>query len=207
MVLWPLKLTGKILNADYPLWFINSVIKHFSDKSSEKSNEGDDYILLPDFFEIKKQVILIEVPYCEKNETSKRFLKKFHELTNDLYEIKIKWITKKMKNLFCLKSKNPHPVCAIYEGVCTRKENYIGETKRNVKIRWEEHSDINKISEPSRHLKSNLTHAFTSKVLMTAPINDCVRKNLEVSFIALSRLSLNEQIDVKKLLLFRNGFT
>ena len=42
-------------------------------------------------FEIKKQVILIEVPYWEKNETSsKRFLKKFHELTNDLYEIKIK---------------------------------------------------------------------------------------------------------------------
>ena len=42
-------------------------------------------------FEIKKQVILIEVPYWEKNETSsRRFLKKFNELTNDLYEIKIK---------------------------------------------------------------------------------------------------------------------
>ena len=29
-----------------------------------------------------------------------------------------------------LKSKNPHPVCAIYKGVCISKENYIGETKR-----------------------------------------------------------------------------
>ena len=37
---------------------------------------------------------------------------------------------------------------------------------------------------------------------MAAPINDCVRKNLEASFIALSRPSLNEQIDSKKLLLF-----
>ena len=47
------------------------------------------------YYEIKKQVILIEVPYCEKNEAySKRFLKKFEELTNDLYEMKIKWITK-----------------------------------------------------------------------------------------------------------------
>ena len=61
------------------------------------------------------------------------------------------------------------------------------------------------ISEPSRYLKSNPTHAFTWKVLMNAPINDRARKNLEASFIALSRPSLNEQIDAKKLLLFRNG--
>ena len=67
-----------------------------------------------------------------------------------------------MRNLFRLKSKNPHPACAIYEGVCTCKENYIDESKRNVEIRCEEHSDINKISEPSRHLKSNPTHAFLS---------------------------------------------
>ena len=42
---------------------------------------------------------------------------------------------------------------------------------------------------------------------MAAPINDRVRKSLEASFIALSRPSLNEQIDPKKLLLFRNGAT
>ena len=34
---------------------------------------------------------------------------------------------------------------------------------------------------------------------MTAPINNCVRKNLELSFIAPSRPPLNEQIDLKKL--------
>ena len=112
-----------------------------------------------------------------------------------------------MRNMFRLKSKNPHPACVIYEGICTCKENYVGETKRNAEIRWEEHSNINKISEPSRHLKSNLTHPFTWKVLMAASINDRVRKNLEASFIAFSRPSLNEQIDPKKLLLFRNGVT
>ena len=46
----------KFLNADYPLRFINSVIKQFNEKLSEKSNEEDDHILPPDFFEIKKQV-------------------------------------------------------------------------------------------------------------------------------------------------------
>ena len=40
---------------------------------------------------------------------------------------------------------------------------------------------------------------------MAAPINDRARKNLEASFIALSRPSLNEQIDSKKLILLRNG--
>ena len=38
---------------------------------------------------------------------------------------------------------------------------------------------------------------------MAAPINDRVRKNFEAQFVALSRLSLNEQIDSKKLLLFQ----
>ena len=33
----------------------------------------------------------------------------FHELTNKSYEIRIKWITKKVKQLFRLKSRNPHP--------------------------------------------------------------------------------------------------
>ena len=110
----------------------------------------------------------------------------------------------KVRNLFRLKSKNPQPACAMYVGVFTCKENYIVENKRHVEIRWGEHSDINKRSEPSRHLKSNPTHVFTWKVLMTGPINDRVRRNLEASFIVLSRPSLNEKIDAKKLLLFRN---
>ena len=44
--------------------------------------------------------------------------------------------------------------------------------------------------------------SLLKKVFMTAPINDCVRKNVEASFIALGRPSLNEQIDAEKPLLF-----
>ena len=85
------KIRQKFLKTDYLLWFINSVLKQFSDKLSEKPNEEDDYILPSDVFKIKNAVILIKIPYCKKNETfSKRFLKKFHKLANDLYEIKIK---------------------------------------------------------------------------------------------------------------------
>ena len=125
-----------------------------------------------------------------------------------------------MWNLFRLNSKNPHPASVIYEGICTCKKNNIGDTKRNVEILWEEYWDTNNISQPSRHSKSNPTqsnafqriqrnptHTFTWKVLMAALINDRVRKNLEASFISLSRPSLNEEIDSKKLLLFRNRVT
>ena len=91
--------------------------------------------------------------------------------------------------------------------MCTCKENYIGKTKRNIEIRWEEHSDMSNISELSIHLKSNSTLAFTWKVIMTARIIDDVKKNFDTSFIALNRPSLNEQIDSKKLLQFRKGVT
>ena len=64
------KIRQKFLIADYPLRFISSIIKQFSNKVSEKFNEEDDYILPRDFFEIKKHVILIEIPYRQKNETS-----------------------------------------------------------------------------------------------------------------------------------------
>ena len=161
-----LKIRQKFLNADCPLRFINSVIKQSNDKLSEKSDKEDDYILLSHFFEIEKQVILTEVSYCENETILNIFLIKFHKLNNNLYEIKTKWITKKMRNLFHLKSNDPLTTCAKYEGEGTCKENYIGEMKRNVQIRWKEQSGINKVSEPSRHLKSNPMHAITWKVLM-----------------------------------------
>ena len=69
-----------------------------------------------------------------KNKISKRFLKKFHVLTNDLYEIKLEWINTKMRNLVHLKSKNLHPAYVIYKGICVSNDNYIGATKRNVDI-------------------------------------------------------------------------
>ena len=40
-----------------------------------------------------------------------------------------------MRNLFRLKSNNPHPTWATYEKVFTCNENYIGKTERNVNIK------------------------------------------------------------------------
>ena len=145
--------------------------------------------------------------YYPRNETlSKRFIKKFHEFTNNSYEIRIKWLTKWVKQLFKLKSSNPHPPCVIYEGICLWK-TYIGKTRRNAELRWEEHENTSKDSEPAKHLKENLSYKFSWKILFAATENKRSSNILEASKIALKRPSLNEQIESKKLLVFCNGVT
>ena len=189
---------NKFLNADYPHKFINSIINNFQ----EKSEETDDDIIPPGFFDVPKKVVLVDIPYCPKNEEfSKRFMKKFDVFTDNKYDICIKWITKKVKQLFKLKSRNPHPSCVIFESVCSYQESYIGETVRNIEIGWQGHEDTQRDSEPAKHLKNNPTHSFTWKVLVSVSSVRCIRQNTEASIIALKQPSLNERDESKKLLL------
>ena len=52
----------------------------------------------------------MKIPYYPKNEAfSKQFIRTFDELTDSLHDIGVKWVTKKLKVLFKLKIKNPHP--------------------------------------------------------------------------------------------------
>ena len=85
--------------------------------------------------------------------------------------------------------------------VCSCQESYIGE------IRWQEHEDTQKDSEPAKHLKNNPTHSFTWKVLLPASSIRRIRQNMEASIIALKQPSLNERVESKKLSLFWNGVT
>ena len=73
-------------------------------------------------------------------------MKKFDVFTDNKYNIRIKWINKKVKQLFKLESRNPHSVSMINKGVCSCQELYIGETVRNVEIRCQEHEDTQKDS-------------------------------------------------------------
>ena len=140
----------------------------------------------------------MDITYCPKSrEFSKRFMKKFDVFTDNKYDICIKWITKKVKQLFKLKSKDPHPSCVIYEGVCSCQEPYIGETARNVEIRWQEHEDVQKDSEPAKHLKNNPTHSFTWKVLLPASSIRRIRQNMEASIIALLHHHLMNELSLR----------
>ena len=201
---------SKYRKANYPIRFINSIITNFMEKNNTQSQENDSFLIPPYFYdeEEAKPNILVELPFCNANETkSKDFIKKFHQFTKNKFKLSIKWITKKVSNLFPLKDKRIHPSCNIYEGVCVCGTKYIGETERNVEIRWKEHNNPNGISEPSKHIKNNINHVFEWKILCNAPKNSRSRKNLEASYISLKRPQLNEQIDFNTLSLFRNGVT
>ena len=102
---------------------------------------------------------------------------------------------------------NEIKTCVIYKGNCSCGSRYIGETKRNAEVRWNEHNNPTKSSEPSKHLRSNINHYFTWAVISNAPKNAKTRKNLEASYIALCKPDLNEQKDFERLVLFRYGVT
>ena len=86
-------------------------------------------------------------------------------------------------------------------------EVYIGETKRNVTIRINEHGKWNGDSEPSKHLTKFPTHTFKWSILSTGSIITRTRKSLEASFIALLKPNLNDQALSNELSLFGDGVT
>ena len=77
--------------------------------------------------------------FCTRNEKfSKPFINKWHIFTNGNVRFNIIWNTRKIQSLFSNKDKLQHLSCVIYKGVCSCGADYIGETTRNVKIRWNE---------------------------------------------------------------------
>ena len=114
---------NKLKSAGYLMRFVNSVIHEFT---TAQTNEDIEFIIPPWLFEVKKKIVLAEIPYCLKNEnSSKQFIKKFDQFTNDTFDVRIKWLTKKVKTLFKVKDKSLHQACKIYKGVYSCGESYI----------------------------------------------------------------------------------
>ena len=114
------------------------------------------------------------------------------------------WQTRKIETLFKLKDKNIHPSHVIYIGTCTCNQAYIGETARNLEVRVNEHSDINKQSEPAKHLKKHPEHRFTWDILTSAH-SWTKRKIKEAFYIARFKPVLNKQVQSFHLTLYPTG--
>ena len=124
---------NKFKSAGYPKRFVNSIIREFN---AVKENDEIDFIIPHWLFEEKKKVVLVEIQFCLKNElSSKHFTKKFDKFTNNTFDVRIKWLIQKVKNLFRIKDKSFHQACKIYKGVCSCGANYIDETVKNAEVR------------------------------------------------------------------------
>ena len=117
------------------------------------------------------------------------------------------WKIRNIQSLFPLKNKNDYKSYVVYKRDCSCGSRFIGESKRNAEVRWNEHNNPTKSLEPSKHLRSNINHYFTWIAISNALKNANTRKNLEASYIALWKTELNEQKDFERLILFRNGVT
>ena len=118
-----------------------------------------------------------------------------------------KWKIGNITILVTFKRQKRLKSCVLYKGDCSCGSRYIGETKRNAEIIWNEHNNPTKSSEPLKHFRSNINHYFTQTVISNSPKNAKTRNILEASYITLWKLDLNEQKGFERLVLFRNGVT
>ena len=95
----------------------------------------------------------------------------------------------------------------MYEEKSNCGENYIGETGRIVTIRWDEHSDIGKTSDPAKHLNQFPEHRFSWEILRRVPNKVRQRKIHEAYYVMCLRPTVNNQLELTSLTYFRNGFT
>ena len=154
----------KFDNAAYPSLFTNSVIRDYEHKQNKRARKNKN----------KKMSALYHLIFLKlrKNQFWWGFqiVHKMSLQLNDSCQSSINSPTKSFKWLFSgslrkfkgffLKDNNPYPACEICEGTCVCDETYVGETIRNVDIRWNEHQDIREESEPAKHLRENLNHTL-----------------------------------------------
>ena len=88
--------------------------------------------------------------FCQLNEHyALKFIWKLDAFIKERYSFVVIRKTRHIRSLFNLKEKTSHDPSVVYDGNCNCGKNYIYKTGRNDTIWWDEHSDIDKNSEPS----------------------------------------------------------
>ena len=82
------------------------ISRKFHQKLIDKQTEYE--LIFPNLlFAERNEFIIVEIPLF-KESTVKRFLDKLQCLNYRKFDIAVKWSTKKIRSLFCLKDKNLH---------------------------------------------------------------------------------------------------
>ena len=194
------RIMKKFLSASFPMNSIRNTIEYFNKDKNDN--------IIPEWLFDERKPTILWLPFSESNEKfTKILIKRLVIFTSNKCKFSIVWITRNIRSLLQVKDKVKHYSCVIYEGNCSCGENYVCESVRNIVLRWAEHEDPNKQSEPAEHLKYFPDYQFEWKVLTRAPEYTRKRKSLEEFLIRSINPSLNEQLDTELLVLFRNGVT
>ena len=171
-------------------------------------NRKTDELLIPPWLFDQRKHVTMRLPFSSKNEKyCAYFINKLFSFTNGKVKFKVVWNTHKIQMLFSLKEEVYYLSYVIYKGICSCGEMRVGEIIRSCKILCDEHNDVNKNSEPAKHLARNIEHEFSWYIIARAPVNTLKRRILEAYFIKLIVLYLKEQLHNDVLMLFRKGVT
>ena len=195
------RIKTKFFHADYPAKFINDTFFRFNKEKEE--------LLIPKWLFDETKLVVITLPFASRNKKfSNGFINKLQTFTYGKVRFNISWNTRKTQSLFNNKDKVEHLSCVIYKDICSCGPNYIGETMRSVKRRWNKHeSGTDENSECHKHLQEHLSHGFQWSVLSIAPRNTFKQKILEAYFIKIMVPFLNSKLNNCALTLFRNAIT
>ena len=69
----------------------------------------------------------------------------------------ITWKTRNIRSLFPLKDKNDYKSCVIYKGDCSCGSHYIGQTKYNAEVQWNEHNSPIKVQNHQNTFEATST--------------------------------------------------
>ena len=137
-------ITKKFLSACFRRNFIRNTVEY---------KDKDDFII-PEWLCDGQKAIILWLPFSESSEKfAKSLIKKLVTFTNNKCKFNIVCNTRKIRSLFQIKDNVKHYSGVIFKGNCSCGENYVGESARNVVLRWAEREDPNRQSEPATHLK------------------------------------------------------
>ena len=138
------RIRSKFTDAGYPKYVVENTIRYFNRKKDES--------LIPPWLFDERKHVTIRLPFSSKNEKySAYFMNKLVSFTSWKVKFNVVWNTRKIQSLFPLKDKVQHLSRVIYKGICSCGETYVGEPIRNCRVRWNEHNDVNKNSEPAKY--------------------------------------------------------
>ena len=117
-------------------------LKNFIRNTIEYFNKDEDDYIIPEWLFDERKLIILRLPFSVSNEKfTKSLIKKLVIFTNDKCKFNIVWNTGNIRSLFQIKDKVKHYSCLVYEGNCSCGENYVGESVRNVVLRWADNED------------------------------------------------------------------